>query len=178
MKKLILLPILFCGLILNAQPKSIELLELIKLFVPDSSGSANPDLLESYSNRQHLVNILINGNPVIPDEMLFLDKIDWMESLNPEKTIYSLQAIGFQFAKDAEIILALFGNAEVKSELLKHCIDKNNKDNMTHIVMLNIAGKKPAWMKVETSASYGPYMPVLNLVFYLNENDVSLTCAY
>lgn len=179
MKKILsLLAMVSIAIMANAQTKSIELYDLIKLFAPDSAGTGDYVLLQSYTDKQHHVNILINGKPVKPDDDLLLDKISWTANLNPKKTIYSLQAIGFQLAENANPATALFGKAPVQATFLKQCINKEDKKMLTVFNKIKMTGKKPIWIRIETSASYGPYMPMLDITCYTNVKDVKMICNY
>lgn len=178
MKKLIMIPLLMFCIFANAQTKNIELYDLVKMFAPDSLEKPNYATLQTYANKQNQVSILINGKMVQPNEDLLLDKINWIAYLNQTKTIYSIQATGFQFTENANPIISLFGKSNLSTTSLKKCINKDDEKIWTEFYKIKIAGKKIIWVKIEASAAYGPYMPMLDITCYANEKDAALICAY
>jgi len=179
MRKLLFFSLtIFISTCVIAQTKPIELSELIKTFAPDLTKPNNYTVLKSYANKKHQVNVLINGKRVIPDEILMLDNVIWVANLNKSMSQYTLQAQGFDLTATKNVVSALFPNADFSFTSLLKCSDKNDAKNWTEIFEVKIAGKKPIWIKVESSAMYGPYMPAVDIYCYSNKAELALKCNY
>lgn len=179
MKTIFIIPMLFISFISCSQTqRSIELVELIKLFATDSAGVTHFPELQSYVNKQHYINVLINGKVVEPDEMLFIDKIHWIANLNTTKTIYSIQAMGFQFSDVENPINDLFGKSNITATELKSCTNPDDQAQWTRYYLLSMNGKRKLWMRIDSSATYGPYMPILDIILYSNEAEFKMDCPY
>lgn len=172
-KKLLIFPLLFLFCITKAQTNNIELYDFIKNFAPDSTmGKTAPKILPLKN-----FNVLINGKILKPDEDLLIDKVNWISFYNKKGTLL-IQATGYKPRKNTDLLNTLFNNHKYGVQLIKRCVSKDDPDSYREYYKLKFPAKKTVYIKLETSASYGPYMPMIEIVVCINEADLKIFCPY
>lgn len=172
-KNLIILPLLFIFSVSESQTQSVELYDFLKTFAPDSTIVKTAPKILPLKN----FNVLINGKMLEPDEELLIDKVKWISFYNKKGTLL-IQANGYKWKENSDILKTLFNNHKYAAQLIKKCVSKDDPDSYREYYKLKFPSKKTVFIKLETSASYGPYMPMLEIIVCINEADLKIFCPY
>ena len=176
MKTILIYLIGLMPLFTMAQNKTVELYDLIKTYSMGLDGTGKFSNLNTFTDKNGEVNVVIDGKSLLPDENLLIEKITWVSILDAAKRRYSIQAMGYLPDEKASILASLFGNKLSEFTLIKKCTDSSNSQLRKEIYKVHISPTNPFWMIIETSAMYGPYMPILDVKCFANDEEAGRVC--
>lgn len=182
MKKIIISAIIMVGAFMsNAQTKKIELIDLVKNYLPDASVAANslswtngkdaagavkwqsinPTASGRYMVKYGSAAVLILGKPMTCVDEISEKKSSckWQVSLTGTKTGYtsfSISTDNFPVNDPEKFLKTLFGEGASAFSLYKNCME--GAMFWSRALKVAIPGKKQVWMLMEKEALAGTAM--------------------